>query len=80
LKLAFEVASRGGTAPAVYNAANEVAVQAFLDSVVKFNQIVDIIKNTVETVDVVKNPNLEDILAADSRAREIARQTMEKPA
>ena len=79
LGLAFEVAGRGGTSPAVYNAANEIAVQAFLDGVVKFIEITDIIKNTVETVDVVMNPDLDDILTADRRAREIARQTMEKP-
>ena len=72
LKLAYSVAETGGTAPAVFNAANEVAVDAFLGEVVRFTEITDIIKDTVSKIAVVSNPKLDDILRADSEARRIA--------
>ncbi|MEW6412232.1 MAG: 1-deoxy-D-xylulose-5-phosphate reductoisomerase [Candidatus Zixiibacteriota bacterium] len=72
LKIAFEVARVGGTAPAVFNAANEVAVGAFLKSAVKFTDITDIIEDAVDKIDVVSQPSLDDILQADKRARETA--------
>ncbi|MCP4685929.1 MAG: 1-deoxy-D-xylulose-5-phosphate reductoisomerase, partial [bacterium] len=78
LKLAFEVARTGGTAPAVYNAANEIAVEAFLNKEIKFTEIADTIRETVEKVTSVDRPELEDILEADRRARELARSTLEK--
>jgi 1-deoxy-D-xylulose-5-phosphate reductoisomerase len=77
LKLAFEAAEAGGTAPAVYNAANEVAVAAFLDGAVKFTEIVDIIAGTLDRTKSVSRPKLEDILDADRWARETARQIKE---
>jgi len=80
LKLAFEVARTGGTAPAVYNAANEVAVEAFLNGEIKFTEIADTIRETVEKVETVSHPQLEEILEADHRARELARLTLEKAA
>ncbi len=72
LKLAYKVAKIGGTAPAVYNAANEVAVEAFLNEVLDFWRIPDIIINTIDKHDAVENPSLEDILAADKWARTTA--------
>lgn len=78
LKLAFEVARTGGTAPAVYNAANEVAVEAFLNGEIKFTKIADTIRGTVEGLESTAQPQLEDIIEADRRARRLARQTLEK--
>jgi 1-deoxy-D-xylulose-5-phosphate reductoisomerase len=72
LKLAYKVAEIGGTAPAVYNAANEIAVEAFLNEALDFWRIPDIIINAIDKHDAVKNPSLEDILAADKWARETA--------
>lgn len=80
LKLAYEAAEAGGTAPAVYNAANEVAVAAFLEQAVKFTEIVDIVRKTVETVKTVGHPQLEDILEADRQARIVAGAIREKTA
>jgi 1-deoxy-D-xylulose-5-phosphate reductoisomerase len=80
LKLAYEVAEAGGTAPAVYNAANEVAVAAFLEQTVRFTEIVDIVRKTVETVKTVVHPQLEDILEADRQARIVAGAIREKTA
>ncbi|MEE8577029.1 MAG: 1-deoxy-D-xylulose-5-phosphate reductoisomerase [candidate division Zixibacteria bacterium] len=78
LKLAFEVANSGGTAPAVYNAANEVAVDAFLKNTIRFIDIADTIYRTVEQMAIISVPTLEDILAADSEARDLAANCMEK--
>ena len=74
LKLAYSVAKTGGTAPAVFNAANEVAVDAFLKGSVRFTEITDIIKDAVSKIAVVSNPKLDDILQADSEARKIAEE------
>jgi 1-deoxy-D-xylulose-5-phosphate reductoisomerase len=72
LKLAYAVAKTGGTAPAVFNAANEVAVDAFLKGSVRFTGITDIIEDAVAKIAVVSSPKLDDILQADSEARKIA--------
>lgn len=74
LKLAFDAARAGGTAPAVFNAANEVAVQAFLDGAIKFTSIADIQKNSLDEISVVSEVGLEDILEADRKARKLATQ------
>ncbi len=80
LRLAFEVARTGGTAPAIYNAANEVAVEAFLGRRIRFVEIADIVAETVEQVSALQKPDLEGILRADQRAREQARRQVEKAA
>jgi 1-deoxy-D-xylulose-5-phosphate reductoisomerase len=78
LKLAFEVAERGGTAPAVFNAANEIAVEAFLNKDIGFAEIVNIIRETVESVEVVDRPDIQAVLAADQQARVTAREVLER--
>ena len=72
LKIAFEVAATGGTAPAVFNAANEVAVSAFLDGRIRFTRIARIIKEAVDKIKVVSTPTLDDIVEADDLARKTA--------
>ena len=74
LKIAYEVATIGGTAPALFNAANEVAVSAFLDGRIKFTQIARIIAEAVDKIKIVSSPALSDILEADSLARKKAAQ------
>lgn len=74
LPLAYSVAKTGGTAPAVFNAANEVAVSAFLQESIRFTEITDTIEHTVSKIAVVSDPELDDILQADREAREIARE------
>jgi 1-deoxy-D-xylulose-5-phosphate reductoisomerase len=77
LHLAYEVAQTGGTAPAVYNAANEVAVAAFLRRELKFTDLYEIIAATVAQLPLAASPNLEDILAADKLARESVTRRLE---
>jgi len=72
LNLAYNAAVMGGTAPAALNAANEVAVDAFLLGRIGFTQITDIIDETLSSHQVVSKPSLLDIMEADSRSREFA--------
>jgi len=69
LKLAFEAINAGGVAPAVLNAANEVAVDAFLDSRILFPDIAETVARTMDIVQEGSGDSLEDILQADMRAR-----------
>lgn len=76
--LAREAGLRGGTAPAVYNAANEVAVDAFRTGRLRFTGIVDVVASAVAAHDVPSNQqvSLDDVLAADAWAREHAARTI----
>jgi 1-deoxy-D-xylulose-5-phosphate reductoisomerase len=72
LSLAFAAAKAGGTAPAVLNAANEIAVAAFLDAGLPYLKIAEVVERTLHTVPSVSADSLETILSADAKAREIA--------
>jgi 1-deoxy-D-xylulose-5-phosphate reductoisomerase len=72
LEICYQALGMGGTAPAVLSAANEVAVKAFLDEKISFVDICKIVKKTLKHHQVIENPNLDDILNADSWAREKA--------
>jgi 1-deoxy-D-xylulose-5-phosphate reductoisomerase len=74
LKLAYRAIEAGGTMPAVLNAANEVAVQAFLDGAVGFLRIAQVIGKTMELHGRKRIKNLQDILEADRWARDAARK------
>ena len=74
LKLALEVQQMGKSAPTVMNAANEVAVQSFLDGKIKFSQIFNVVSNTIESVEPVSMDSVETILQIDHTAREFAKQ------
>ncbi|HEX19220.1 MAG TPA: 1-deoxy-D-xylulose-5-phosphate reductoisomerase [Acidiferrobacteraceae bacterium] len=69
LQLAYNAAEQGGTAPAVLNAANEIAVEAFLERRVGFLDIPRIIKHTLQTANISKDITLSSILKEDSAAR-----------
>ncbi len=73
LTLARRAGETGGTLPAVMNAANEVAVAAFLDRQIRFPQIWQIVESVMERHTSVAHPNLDAILAADQWAREQTR-------
>ncbi len=72
LELARKAGTIGGTLPAVLNAANEVAVEAFVNRRINFPQITDLVRRTMEAHEIVTQPSLEQILAADAWARETA--------
>jgi 1-deoxy-D-xylulose-5-phosphate reductoisomerase len=72
LDLAREAGERGGTLPAVLNAANEVAVAAFLASRIPFPRIWETVAHVMHTHPAVAEPSLDDILEADREARAAA--------
>ena len=69
-----EAGKRGGTAPTVFNAANEVAVAAFLAEEVSFPMIADIVGETLARFELGPATELGDVLAADQTARRISRE------
>ena len=71
LRLAGESFSRGGTAPTILNAANEVAVQGFLDRKLRFTQIPQLVEYALEKVPGVDVRSLDDVLEADEETRDI---------
>ncbi len=76
LRLAREAAESGGTAPAVLNAANEIAVEAFLDEKLAFRQIPQVIEHTLEHIPMENDQSLSNVLRVDSIAREHARASI----
>jgi 1-deoxy-D-xylulose-5-phosphate reductoisomerase len=67
--LARRAGEAGGTLPAVLNAANEVAVEAFLNRRIGFPQITELVRRTLDRHQVIEHPDLDQILEADRRAR-----------
>ncbi|MBX3009519.1 MAG: 1-deoxy-D-xylulose-5-phosphate reductoisomerase [Melioribacteraceae bacterium] len=70
LKLAYDVIEIGGTAPCVLNAANEIAVEKFLEGKIKFLQIPEIILQALEKIKIEKSASLETIIEADFLTRD----------
>lgn len=70
LKLAMDCARTGGTAPCIMSAANEVAVHKFLRGELGYNRIYDAAAAAVDAIPAVKTDNLEEIIEADTAARE----------
>lgn len=72
LKFAYEAGAMGGTMPCVFNAANEVAVGAFLKGAIKFLDIYDIIEETMLKRECILEPTLDELFAEDLWARSFA--------
>jgi 1-deoxy-D-xylulose-5-phosphate reductoisomerase len=77
LTLAFRAVREGGSSPAVLNAANEIAVEAFLDSRIAFTSITDVIASVMNQLPVTEVTELDQILEIDSQARAMARQLIQ---
>jgi 1-deoxy-D-xylulose-5-phosphate reductoisomerase len=78
VSLAYRALDMGGTAPAVVNASDEVAVEAFLDRQIAFSDIPTLIREALDAHEVRPANTMEAILAADRWAREFARQWVGK--
>jgi len=78
LKLAQDCLAKGGTAPLVFNAANEVAVAAFLRNQIGFTEISDIIESTLNTADFPHASSLENLLTFDQEIRVQASAFLQK--
>jgi len=76
LRLAREAGEQGGTLPGVFNAANEVAVEAFLEERISFPRIWQMVESVMQAHQAEKTPGLEAIVAADQWARSKARESL----
>jgi 1-deoxy-D-xylulose-5-phosphate reductoisomerase len=76
LNLARQAGEAGGVLPAVLNASNEVAVQAFLDDQIPFGEIWRLVQNAMAHHSNLARPSLDDIIRADSEAREFVRNAL----
>lgn len=74
LALAYESIKRGGNAPCVLNAANEIAVEAFLKDKIGFLEISDVIETCLEKVTYIQNPVLDDYINTDQETRNKAKE------
>ncbi len=78
LALSYEALEAGGNVPCVLNAANEVVVQAFLNGKTGFLQMPEIIEKTMQKVDFIAEPEIDDLIQTNSEARKIAQLLTEK--
>ncbi|MDT8302490.1 MAG: 1-deoxy-D-xylulose-5-phosphate reductoisomerase [Sedimentisphaerales bacterium] len=78
LRLAYEVVRSGGTAAAVFNAANEAAVEEFLAGGIEFVRIVELIEHCLNKHDVKTRVSIEELLAADAWARKEVKVKVQK--
>jgi len=74
LALSYEALNKGGNWPCILNAANEVAVEAFLTEKIGFLQIPDVIETTLGRSTYIKAPELEDYFNSDLQARRVAQE------
>ena len=74
LGLAYEAMNRGGNAPCVLNAANEIMVTAFLKDEISFTAMSDVIERTMEKASYIARPTLEDYIVSDQEGRRIAKE------
>ena len=74
LTLAYQVLRAGGSAPAIFNAANEVAVSAFLDGRLAFNRITDVISAVLDRIPFTPVTQLGEVMEADQRSRALAQE------
>ncbi len=74
LKIAFDALNRGGNAACIMNAANEIAVEAFLNDKIRFLEIAYLIEKTIQNTQYLPKPSLNDYIESDSEARRKATQ------
>lgn len=78
LRLAYQALELGGTMPCILNAANEVAVEGFLNGGYQFIQISEIVERVLNQIAATKADSIETILSADAKARELATQIISR--
>ena len=74
LKLAYEAGRKGGNLPTVFNAANEFAVDKFLNREIQYLTIIDMIENAMERIQYIDNPSVEDILNTERAVYDLLRR------
>jgi 1-deoxy-D-xylulose-5-phosphate reductoisomerase len=76
LALAYEALSRGGNMPCVLNAANEIAVAAFLTDKIGFLQMSEVVEESLARMDYIANPGYEDYVQTDGKTRLLATELL----
>ena len=76
LSLAFRAMSKGGNSACILNAANEIAVEAFLNDKIGFLNMSDLIDNCLEKITFVKSPSIEDYIETDQQTRLLANKLL----
>lgn len=76
LALAYDAIARGGNAPCILNAANEVVVSAFLKEKIGFLQMSDVIETVMAKATFIKKPNYDDYVSTDAEARRMAEEVI----
>ena len=74
LALAYKAMEQGGNMACILNAANEIAVQAFLQDKIRFLQMPDLIETCMQKISFIPNPSLDDYAATDAETRIVARE------
>ena len=80
MRLAREALRKKGAYPCAFNAADEVAVEAFLERRIPFSGIAEVIERVLTRTPKVKMTSIGEVLAADSEARRMAREEVERKA
>lgn len=77
LRLAYEAGKKGGNMPTVFNAANEYAVPMFLDGIISFLTITDMIEHAMNCIQYIDNPSVEEVLETEKATYELLRNMKE---
>jgi 1-deoxy-D-xylulose-5-phosphate reductoisomerase len=78
LSLAYSALSKGGNKPCILNAANEIAVRAFLSGRIRFTDMPDVVEHTIENNAYIASPDLASLEMTDKEARETAKNFVKK--
>ncbi|MFC2096487.1 1-deoxy-D-xylulose-5-phosphate reductoisomerase [Bacteroidota bacterium] len=78
LELAFQAMDKCGNMPCILNAANEIAVEAFLNDKVGFCEMTDIIEQSLQKIAYIKHPELDDLINTDKETREFSKTLISK--
>src|SRR5690606_16573160 len=78
LQLAMDALEKGGNAPCILNAANEVVVNAFIHNKIGFLQMSDLIEESLNSVNYIENPTLEELVETDRYTRSFTQKELDK--
>jgi len=78
LRLAYNALEKGGNTACSLNAANEVAVAAFLQDRIKFLEMSDLIEQTMEKIGFIKTPSLDDLIQTDKETRKLSEEIISR--
>ncbi len=78
LALAFEAMGKCGNMPCILNAANEIAVEAFLNDKIGFCEMTQIIEQSMQKINYIKHPELDDLINTDKETREFSKTLIKK--